>query len=130
MYIFGERLLEERNRLGLTQDQMAAAGSVAKRTYCNYESGERAPGADFLTGIAATGADVQYILTGLRSVPAQMAQETPPEYVTLPPRKRALMALINMLDDAGTDEIRVAAEKIKKMKDLEKENAELKGRAE
>jgi transcriptional regulator with XRE-family HTH domain len=62
-----ERLLEERKRLGLNQDQMAVLGSVAKRTYCNYEAGEREPMSSFFTAIALAGADVQYILTGVRS---------------------------------------------------------------
>lgn len=67
MFIFGGRLLEERKRLGLNQDEMAKAGGVAKRTYCNYEAGDREPGAAFLEAIAAAGADVAYILTGCRS---------------------------------------------------------------
>lgn len=66
------RLTEERVRLGLTQEEMADAGGVKKRAYCYYESGERQPDMAFLAGIAAVGADVQYILTGKRSssVPA------------------------------------------------------------
>ena len=64
------RLEEERKRLGFTQDQMAALGGVAKRTYCNYEAGDRDPGAGFLFELSKVGADVQYIVTGQRSTQA------------------------------------------------------------
>ena len=64
---FHERLFEERKRLGFNQDEMAKSGGVAKRTYCNYESGDRSPDASFLTAISMAGADVQYMLTGNRS---------------------------------------------------------------
>lgn len=66
MCIFSNRIEEERKRLGLNQDAMARAGGISKRTYCYYESGEREPGAGFLAAIAAAGADVQYIITGVR----------------------------------------------------------------
>lgn len=61
-----DRLIEERERLRLNQDQMAAAGGMKKRAYCYYESGERAPDAAFLAGIAKFGADIGYIVTGER----------------------------------------------------------------
>jgi len=62
-----KRLLDERLRLDKNQAEMAEIGGVAKRTYCNYESGEREPMASFFAGLAAAGADVQYILTGIHS---------------------------------------------------------------
>lgn len=61
------RLGAERKRLSLTQDEFAAAGRVSKRTYCNYESGNRTCDANFLAGVAKIGADVQFILTGIYS---------------------------------------------------------------
>lgn len=66
MSTFGERLREERQRLGLNQTEFAACANVQKRAQINYESGERSPDADYLTAIAAAGADVQYIVTGVR----------------------------------------------------------------
>ena len=62
-----ERLLEERKRLDKNQAEMADIGGVSKRAYCNYESGDRNPDSAFLSKIAAIGADVQYILTGVRA---------------------------------------------------------------
>lgn len=61
------RLREERERLGLTQESFGAAGGVLKRAVINYEKGERFPDASFMAGVAAVGADVQYIVTGKRA---------------------------------------------------------------
>ena len=80
-----ERLLEERKRLGLNKGQMAAAGGVANSSYTNYEEGKRSPDGDFLASIAAAGADVQYILTGIRAI--ALAQID----MALPPRQKALL---------------------------------------
>jgi len=79
------RLLEERKRLGLNKGQMASAGGVANSSYTNYEDGKRSPDGEFLAAIAASGADVQYILTGIRSSNAEQAK------TDLPPRRRALL---------------------------------------
>jgi len=61
------RLIEERNRLGMTQESFGAAGGVLKRAVAHYEKGSRVPDASFLDGIAKAGADVQYVITGQRS---------------------------------------------------------------
>jgi len=71
-----ERLLKERKSLKKNQAKMASLGGVAKRTYCNYESGQREPMASFYSAIAAAGADVQYILTGTRSINLAKEPET------------------------------------------------------
>ena len=63
----GERLREERERLGLNQTDFAAVGGIGRKTQFNYESGERAPDGAYLAAIAAAGADVLYILTGQRT---------------------------------------------------------------
>ncbi|MBF0605707.1 MAG: helix-turn-helix transcriptional regulator [Nitrospirae bacterium] len=67
MNIFGERLREERKRLKLNQSQFAALGGVQVRAQIHYEKDERRPDADYLIAIAAAGADVTYIITGVRS---------------------------------------------------------------
>lgn len=63
---FHQRLAEERERLDLTQEQMAKAGGVAKRTYCNYENGDREPPSSFLGRLKDIGVDVGYLLLGVR----------------------------------------------------------------
>ncbi len=65
---FFQRLIDERKRLGLTQDQMAKAGGVAKRTYCNYEKGDREPPVSFLSSVKNAGADLGYLLFGVREI--------------------------------------------------------------
>lgn len=65
---FHQRLKDERKRLGLTQQAMATAGGVSKRTYCNYEAGSRLPDAAFLSAIVEIGVDVIYLLTNQRHV--------------------------------------------------------------
>lgn len=64
----GERLREERLRLGFNQERFAAFGGVRKQAQIKYEQGERKPDADYLEGIARAGADVAYILTGQPAV--------------------------------------------------------------
>lgn len=82
------RLREERERLGLTQEAFGAAGGVLKRAVINYEKGERFPDASFMAGIAAAGADVQYIVTGKRAS-ADVAGLTPDEAQLLAIYKQA-----------------------------------------
>ena len=74
MTIF-ERIKEERKKLGLTQPEMGEIGGVQKKAQLNYEKGERSPDASYLAAIAVAGADVQYILTGIRSTTALAPDE-------------------------------------------------------
>ena len=60
----GSRLRKERERLGMTQEELGGIGGVLKRALIRYEKNERVPDAAFLAAIAAAGADVLYILTG------------------------------------------------------------------
>lgn len=62
-----DRLKEERKRLDLSQTTFGQIGGVTKKTQMLYENGERLPDAAYLRGISGIGADVQYILIGLRS---------------------------------------------------------------
>ncbi len=82
--VIGARLREERNRLGLTQPELAARAGVGKQAQLRYEAGERNPDTVYLAALAHAGADVLYIVTGQRS------QALPPE-ATLPQDERALL---------------------------------------
>lgn len=73
MFNIGLRIIEERKRLGLTQDGLALSGGVSKRSQCNYESDKRSPDGKYLASIAATGVDIQYVITGVRTTPAKEA---------------------------------------------------------
>lgn len=63
----GERLREERQRLGMNQTDFGVIGGVTRDAQSNYEASRRHPDALYLSAIAAVGADVGYILTGVRS---------------------------------------------------------------
>ncbi|HID7955846.1 TPA: helix-turn-helix domain-containing protein [Pseudomonas aeruginosa] len=71
----GMRLKEERERLGFTQPAFGAIGGVQKLAQLKYEKGERSPSAEYLAAIAKVGADVQYIVTGARSLGTLTADE-------------------------------------------------------
>lgn len=63
----GDRLKEERERLGLNQTDFAALAGASKNTQYNYEKGERSPDANYLLAAAVQGVDVLYVLTGARA---------------------------------------------------------------
>jgi len=69
----GNRLREERERLGLSQEAFGEIGGVKKLAQRNYEKGNRQPDASYLTAVAAIGVDVMYVLTGQRVAPVQPA---------------------------------------------------------
>lgn len=62
------RLKEERVRLGLKQAEAAEICGVTREAWGKYERMKSIPGGDVLFSFAAAGADIQYILTGKRSV--------------------------------------------------------------
>ena len=63
----GKRLREERERLGLSQPAFAAVAGTTKQTLFSWETGKTAPDGFQLAALAASGADVLYILTDQRS---------------------------------------------------------------
>lgn len=66
----GERLKEERVRLGFNQADFAAFAGVAKTSQFNYEKGDRSPDTAYLAAVAEKGVDVLYVVTGVHT-PAQ-----------------------------------------------------------
>jgi transcriptional regulator with XRE-family HTH domain len=60
----GSRLRKERERLGLSQRAFGEIGGVEANAQGKYESGDRAPKADYLAAIAAKGVDILFVLTG------------------------------------------------------------------
>lgn len=65
----GIRIKEERERLGLTQDEFGALGGVKRLAQSNYEGGKREPGASYFALLKSGGVDVEYIQTGKRTKP-------------------------------------------------------------
>lgn len=64
----GERLKEERKRLGLNQTEFAVLLGASKTSQFNYEKGDRSPDATYLALAAEHGVDVLYVITGERAL--------------------------------------------------------------
>jgi len=62
----GDRLREERERLGMSQAIFGELGGVKANAQGNYENGTRFPDAGYLASLAAVGVDVLYVVTGER----------------------------------------------------------------
>ncbi|WP_405119473.1 helix-turn-helix domain-containing protein [Pseudomonas leptonychotis] len=82
------RLKEERERLGFTQPDFAAAAGAAKRTLIEWEKGSTSPNAVQIAALSSVGVDVLYVLTGRRAesngatshhLPAQPSSVIDPE---------------------------------------------------
>lgn len=73
----GERIKEERERLGFNQADFAAIAGATRKTLFNWESGTASPNTPALAAWAAVGLDVLYVVTGQRSKPLEPAQELP-----------------------------------------------------
>ena len=64
----GERLIEELQRLGLSQGEFAALAGLSDRAQRMYEKEERHPDTQYLLAVAAGGVDMVYVLTGQRGM--------------------------------------------------------------
>jgi len=60
----GERIRNEREKIGLQRKELAEKMGVSDTTQGNYEKNRKAPDAKYLEQMAELGADVQYIITG------------------------------------------------------------------
>ncbi|MEG3080852.1 S24 family peptidase [Halomonas sp. 5021] len=63
----GERLKEERERIGLSQTALAQIGGVGKTTQIKYEKGASSPDSAYLSAVSDEGVDIFYVLKGHRS---------------------------------------------------------------
>lgn len=74
----GERLREERERLGFNQPDFAGFAETTKQTLFSWETGNSSPKADQLEKLSEHGVDVYYVLTGQRvgSVTVLSARES------------------------------------------------------
>jgi len=72
----GERLREERERLGWSQTTLAEYGATNLRTVGAWERGETSPNGVRLMKLAAAGVDVVYVLTGRRAAALLSPEET------------------------------------------------------
>lgn len=73
--MFGQRLKEERKRVGITQPQLAEFVGAAKRTVIDWEKDKSSPTAVQLMAMIDKGLDTNYLLTGQRSQSEKMATD-------------------------------------------------------
>jgi transcriptional regulator with XRE-family HTH domain len=66
-FTFGSRLVEERDRLGFTQGNIAEWTGINRKTQSAYEKEQRYPDAGYLMTLIEHGVDVAYLLTGKRA---------------------------------------------------------------
>lgn len=71
--LFGTRLKEARKALGLNQAEAADLTGVTREHWGRCERGAAMPGGDVFVALAKAGADVRYVLTGEREIPAANA---------------------------------------------------------
>lgn len=67
MSTIGERIREERERMGLSQTDFAALAGHSRSAQAAYERGEKVPGGNYLSALTDAGCDVLYILSGNRT---------------------------------------------------------------
>lgn len=74
--MFGQRLKEERARLGVTQPQLAELVGSAKRTVVDWEQEKSSPTAKQLMVMQSVGGiDITYLLTGVRTEAPKLTSE-------------------------------------------------------
>lgn len=112
----GSRLREERVKLGFSQEKMSELGGVKRLSQTNYETDKRTPDGDYLIKIAEIGADVQYILTGKRSLTenddGNDDGDDAANDANISPKKRELMRLLERLDENALDDAIYSTKKL------------------
>nr|DAI44607.1 MAG TPA: helix-turn-helix domain protein [Caudoviricetes sp.] len=63
----GARLLEERNRLGLSQEVLSTLCGVSREMLGKYERGQSVMSSEILFALSLSGVNVLYVLTGLKN---------------------------------------------------------------
>jgi transcriptional regulator with XRE-family HTH domain len=87
----GDRLRDERERLGLNQTDFGQKVGVSRGTQKAYELGANSPDLRYVAALQSIGADIEYILTGER--PGPSAEE-------LTPLDKQLLSKFLILPDA------------------------------
>ena len=101
MLSIGSRILEERNRLKMSQAARAAHCQVTTVTQGKWERGKGTPNAGYLAEMAKLGVDVLYVVTGMRMpAPPEITKEGT-QSVQLNPRQQALIKNYDAADEVG-----------------------------
>ncbi len=98
----GERLRDERFRLGMSQVDFAEACAASRNALLQWEKGEATPNASALAVMAGLGVDVLYVVTGARAGESES---------TLAPAERDLLQAWR----SGSDQGRAALEAVARL---------------
>lgn len=71
----GDRLKNERVRLNKSQAELAEIGGVGRVSQLKYESNERNPDTKYLAKVAKSGVDIQFVITGIKTVEPKVKDE-------------------------------------------------------
>jgi transcriptional regulator with XRE-family HTH domain len=63
-HLFGERLLIERTKLGITQAELAEQSGLKREMIGKYERGNAEPGIAAIHALGKRGVDIAYLVTG------------------------------------------------------------------
>lgn len=96
----GERLKDERTRLGLSQVAFSDACGVNRGTLATWEKGEQSPTAAVLSAMAGLGLDVLYVLTG-KYTPTAAGSLTQEEAALVERLRKGSPALRGYLQEVG-----------------------------
>lgn len=90
----GARLKAERERLGLSQEEMALKCGVSRPTQYRYETGRGTPDSAYVNAAAGIGVNVQFVLAGKGTL-----------QVKLTPKETALIDMFRLSTPAVQDAV-------------------------
>lgn len=94
----GWRLRQERERLKLTQAQLAEAMGVGRFAVLNYEGGASVPNSVHLNLLAGRGLDIHYVVTGKRM---SLLPESRPAFARIYMALEKTVASLNLKVDSA-----------------------------
>lgn len=98
---YGERLREERIRLGLSQPELAAACGVSRNSQINYEAEKNSPAISYFQHAADRGMDIAYVISGVRALPQNFLKEERAVFMELSAREEGVLSRFRRLDETG-----------------------------
>lgn len=116
----GERLRKVRERLSLTQPEMASRVGVSPRTWQSWERAEYYPTADALRFLAEQGVDVNWVLTGNMALSVQaITQDEAGSTIVVSAKGRTRADPGELLIDILTPLLRQTVEDAKRVEDID-----------
>ena len=111
--LFGKRLKEERNKLGLYQSDIAERCGVSREQWGKYERGENKPSSEKLFSFQKAGIDIDYVMHGVHA-DITRPSENLPEYTA---EEAELLTLFRQSSELGRAVILSAARGAEKKAD-------------